>query len=50
MRVGIVGAGVAGLAAGKVLQERGHEVTIFEGRHEVGGQVVTFPVGGTPLE
>jgi protoporphyrinogen oxidase len=50
MRVGIVGAGVAGLAAGKVLQEHGHEVTIFEGRHEVGGQVVTFPVGGTPLE
>ncbi len=50
MRVGIIGAGVAGLAAGKVLQERGHEVVIFEGRHEVGGQVVTFPVGGTPLE
>lgn len=50
MRVGIVGAGVAGLAAAKVLQENGHEVTLFEGRHEVGGQVVTFPVGGTPLE
>ena len=50
MRVGIVGAGVCGLAAAKVLQERGHEVTLFEGRHEVGGQVVTFPVGGTPLE
>jgi len=50
VRVGIVGAGVCGLAAAKVLQERGHEVTLFEGRHEVGGQVVTFPVGGTPLE
>lgn len=50
MRVGIVGAGVAGLAAARVLQERGHEVELFEGRHEVGGQVVTFPVGGTPLE
>lgn len=50
MNVGIVGAGVCGLAAAKVLQERGHRVTIFEGRHEVGGQVVTFPVGGTPLE
>jgi len=50
MKVGIVGAGVAGLAAAKVLREAGHEVTMFEGRHEVGGQVVTFPVGGEPLE
>jgi protoporphyrinogen oxidase len=50
VRVGIVGAGVAGLAAANVLQDEGHDVTIFEGRHEVGGQVVTFPVGGTPLE
>jgi protoporphyrinogen oxidase len=50
MRVGIVGAGVAGLAAAKVLQERGHEAVIFEGRDEVGGQVVTFDVGGSPLE
>jgi len=50
VKVGIVGAGVAGLAAARVLRERGHEVTMFEGRHEVGGQVVTFPVGGEPLE
>lgn len=50
MNVGIVGAGVAGLAAARVLQSRGHAVTLFEGRNEVGGQVVTFPVGGTPLE
>ena len=50
MRAGIVGAGVAGLAAAKVLCEAGHEVTIFEGKPEVGGQVVTFPVGGEPLE
>jgi protoporphyrinogen oxidase len=50
MKVGIVGAGVAGLAAANILREAGHEVTMFEGRHEVGGQVVTFPVGGEPLE
>lgn len=50
MRVGIVGAGVAGLAAARVLQEAGHEVVMFEGREEVGGQVVTFPVGGEELE
>ncbi len=50
MKVGIVGAGVGGLAAAKRLQERGHAVTIFEGRGDVGGQVVTFDVGGEPLE
>jgi len=50
VRVGIVGAGVAGLAAARVLQARGHDVEIFEGRDEVGGQVVTFPVGGEELE
>lgn len=50
MRAGIVGAGVAGLAAARTLQDLGHDVTIFEGRDEVGGQVVTFDVGGEPLE
>ncbi|KAA0239704.1 MAG: NAD(P)/FAD-dependent oxidoreductase [Dehalococcoidia bacterium] len=50
MNAGIIGAGVAGLAAARELQERGHSVTIFEGRPEVGGQVVTFEVGGEPLE
>ncbi len=50
MNVGIVGAGVGGLAAAKVLQERGHQVTIFEARDGVGGQVVTFEVGGEKLE
>ena len=50
MRAGIVGAGVAGLAAARVLREAGHEVVMFEGRDEVGGQVVTFPVGGEELE
>ncbi|MCC7363440.1 MAG: NAD(P)/FAD-dependent oxidoreductase [Dehalococcoidia bacterium] len=50
MRVGIVGAGVLGLAAAKVLREQGHEVVIFEGKSDVGGQVVTFDVAGEPLE
>jgi protoporphyrinogen oxidase len=50
VNVGIVGAGVLGLAAAKVLQERGHAVTIFEGKPDVGGQVVTFEVGGERLE
>ena len=46
MNVGIVGAGVLGLSAAKVLQDHAHTVTIFEGRPDVGGQVVTFEVGG----
>ncbi len=50
MRAGIVGAGVAGLAAARVLQDRGHDVVLFEGKDEVGGQVVTFEVGGNELE
>ena len=50
MKAGIVGAGVAGLAAARRLQQLGHEVTIFEGRDEPGGQVVTFEVGGEPIE
>lgn len=50
MNVGIVGAGVGGLAAAKILQERGHTITIFEGKPSVGGQVVTFPIGGELIE
>ncbi|MGE5595626.1 MAG: NAD(P)/FAD-dependent oxidoreductase [Hyphomicrobiales bacterium] len=50
MRIGIVGAGVLGLAATRVLQEQGHQVTIFEGKSDVGGQVVTFDAGGEALE
>ncbi len=50
MNVGIVGAGVLGLSAAKVLQEQGHSVTIFESRPDVGGQVVTFEVGGNRIE
>jgi len=50
MRVGIVGAGVLGLSAARRLREQGHEVTIFEGKDDVGGQVVTFEVGGERLE
>ena len=41
MKVAIIGSGVAGLTAGAVLAQGGHEVAIFEQYHQVGG--VTLP-------
>ena len=37
MKIGIVGAGFAGLSSAKVLAEFGHEVHIFEKESDVGG-------------
>jgi hypothetical protein len=37
MRVGIVGAGVAGLATAKVLKQAGHEVIVYDKAPDVGG-------------
>ena len=39
MRVAVVGAGFAGLAAADVLAARGADVTVFEARDRVGGRV-----------
>jgi cation diffusion facilitator CzcD-associated flavoprotein CzcO len=37
MKVGIVGAGVAGLATAKVLRQAGHDVEVFDKAPDVGG-------------
>lgn len=50
MRVGVIGGGVAGLAAGYELARHGIRVEVWESAPFLGGQASTFPVGGTPLE
>jgi squalene-associated FAD-dependent desaturase len=43
VRVGVVGGGLAGLAAGLELVDSGHEVTVLEARPTLGGAVQTLP-------
>lgn len=37
-KIAVVGGGVAGMSAATVAASRGHQVTLFEASHEVGGQ------------
>lgn len=45
MKVGIVGAGIAGLSAARKLHQAGVEVKVFEKSHVLGGRVATRKVG-----
>lgn len=45
MRVGIVGAGIAGLAAARSLQSTGHSTVVFEKSSRVGGRIETRRIG-----
>lgn len=44
-RVAVIGAGPAGIVSAKCLLERGHDVTLFEAKDEIGG---TLLAGGVP--
>jgi protoporphyrinogen oxidase len=46
----IVGGGIAGAAAALRLAEAGRDVVLFEAGERLGGLVVSFEIGGTPLE
>ncbi|XP_053546564.1 L-amino-acid oxidase [Bombina bombina] len=38
----IVGAGISGLTAAKVLEDAGHKITIVEASERIGGRILTF--------
>ena len=50
MRIGIIGGGVGGLAAGYEFAKAGHTVELFERAPFLGGLASTFDVGGGQLE
>jgi predicted NAD/FAD-dependent oxidoreductase len=45
LRIGVVGAGIAGLAAARTLQDHGHQVTVFEKSRGPGGRCATRRYG-----
>lgn len=46
----IIGAGAAGLAAARVLHDRGQNVIVIEGRDRIGGRTHTLNVGGALVD
>ncbi len=49
-RVVVVGAGMAGLAAGRRLADAGTEVTVLEARERIGGRMWTDMSLGVPID
>jgi monoamine oxidase len=50
MKVIVVGAGFAGLAAADELQRAGVDVAAYEARNRVGGRVHSYPFAGAVAE
>jgi protoporphyrinogen oxidase len=48
--IGVVGGGIAGLAAAYRLQQHGHSVRVFEASDDVGGLAAVYETGGDPIE
>lgn len=49
-KIAIIGGGITGLVAGYRLLQKGHKVTVFEKRGELGGLLGGFKIEGTNLE
>ena len=49
-RVAVVGAGLAGLAAGMELKELGHHVELFERSRLLGGRATSFEIDGIEVD
>jgi protoporphyrinogen oxidase len=50
MRVGIIGAGIAGLSTALALRKAGHEVDVFQREADLGGLIATFDFDGMDIE
>ncbi|WP_415381521.1 NAD(P)/FAD-dependent oxidoreductase [Halosimplex sp. TS25] len=48
--IGVVGGGIAGLAAAYRLQQRGRDVQVFEASDQVGGLAAVYETAGDPIE
>jgi len=48
--IGVVGGGIAGLAAAHRLQQRGRDVQVFEASGDLGGLAATYPTDGDRIE
>ncbi len=48
--IGVVGGGIAGLAAARRLQAHGHDVQVFEASDQVGGLAAVYETAGDPIE
>ncbi len=49
-KVLVLGAGIAGLAAARELQQNGFQVTVLEGRQRIGGRIYTDRTLGFPVD
>lgn len=50
MKIGIVGAGISGLVAGRKLALAGHDVTVIEKNRELGGKLASTEFGGVTAD